>query len=239
VPARSAVLPFLLILLSLDAAVVVALGRGVDRTERAARAGAAAPVEVDPGSLDPGWALCQTRFEGKTVTPVSVAVTYLDPGIDDEVVPDEVRSWFEPVDGAQVDVYKLELQGGRRRIALELSQGKWPTWHKVAAGHTGTTVCGLVRAALLSADIGRPLPEHLSPHTAPPASGDPRQGAALDEPDPAYQGEALERSRHDFEFIYARRPRLYRTVEWVGTLDHALELDTFFELRQWLNRRKA
>jgi hypothetical protein len=237
VPARPALLPFLLILLSLDAAVVVALGRGVDRRARATEAGADARVDVDPGSLDQGWALCQTRFEGKAVTPVSVAVTYLDPRSDDELVPGEVRSWFGPVDGAQVDVYKLELRDGRRRIALELSQGKWPTWQKVAAGHTGTTVCGLVRAELVKGGIGRPLPAHLSPYRAPPDD----RGVAFDEPDPAEQAEqaeGMERSRHDFEFIYARRPRLYRTVEWVGTLDHALELDSFVALRQWLNRSR-
>jgi hypothetical protein len=159
-----------------------------------------------------------------------------------------VRSWFGPVDGAQVDVYKLELQGGRRRIALELSQGKWPTWQKVAAGHTGKTVCGLVRAALVNADIGRPLPADISPYQAPLGDRDTgirrdtgqgmEQAVAFDEPDPADEAEGMERSRYDFEFIYARRPRLYRTVQWVGTLDHALELESFVELRQWLNRSK-
>lgn len=185
------------------------------------------PLPPDlPAQADRNWALCQTRFEDRDVTPVAVAVTYLDPGLDDELLPAEVRAWFGDMDGVMVDVYKLEHQNGRRRIAFELSRGKWPTWDQVARGQTGEAVCGLIRAALVRADIGRPAP---APVVFAEDVGDGSgPSAATDEP--------VDRSRHYFEFIYARRPALYRTVEWVGTLDHALELDTFVMLRQWLHR---
>jgi hypothetical protein len=55
-------------------------------------------------------------------------------------------------------------------------------------------MCSRVRAALLAHGVGRPRP----------ASGEGKSGL------------------HDFEFIYARRPQLYQSIEWVGTLDHVL-----------------
>ncbi|MEM9493003.1 MAG: hypothetical protein AAGC55_27890, partial [Myxococcota bacterium] len=62
--------------------------------------------------------------------------------------------------------------------------------------------------------IGRPAPAGYDPTTA----------------------SHLIRSRHDFEFLYARRPNLYRSVAWVGNLDHALGAETFAELLTWLAR---
>ncbi len=202
---------FALVLVALDLAAIAVL-----RQDRPAPTVTSEPPQ-QPGAVDDGWALCQTSFGQKPVTPTAVAITYLDPKLDDELIPSDIRRWFAGVDGIFVDVYKLELRNGRRRISLELSRGKWATWDRVAAGQQGKAVCGLVRAALIEAGIGRPVPAG---------------GAATLSPD----GDAgYDRSRHDFEFVYARRPKLYRSIEWVGTLEHVLTLDRFVELRQWLN----
>lgn len=216
--ARPSLISFLLVLGALDAAAVLAL-----RPDAATAVSAATAAPVDAGPGEDGWALCQTRFEGADVTPGSVAVTYLDPGTDDGLVPSDVRAWFGEVPGHVVDVYRLELRSGRRRIAFELTRGKWAGWDQAAGGATGRTACGRLRAALHAAGVGRP------------AAGLDAELGALG-PDAMSQERELVRSRYDFEFIYARRPALYRTIEWVGTLDHSLELEVFGELSRWLNR---
>jgi hypothetical protein len=91
-------------------------------------------------------------------------------------------------------VYKLVQKDGTRRVALELARSKWPVWDQVAGDTAGEPMCSRVRAALLAHRVGRPRP----------ASGEGKSGL------------------HDFEFIYARRPQLYQSIEWVGTLDHVL-----------------
>ncbi len=153
-----------------------------------------------------GWAYCQTELRGRPVTPVAVAITYLAPELDRAVTADEIRSWLGEVTPAAVDVYKLPHKNGSRRVALELTGAKWPVWDQVAAGAQGEQVCARVRAALKAHGVGRP-----------------RVGAGDDAP-----------ARHDFEFIYARRPHLYETVEWVGTLDQVLEGDGLDALQAWL-----
>ena len=227
--ARSSLVPFVVFLLGLDVAVVFALGmKGPVITSEPAPAGdsaeptsGASPSDVAHSQAqDADWALCLTRFDGKPVTPTSVAITYLDASLDDDITPSVVRSWFGQLDGMIVDVYKLEHENGRRRISFEITRSKWPEWDRVASGQSGETVCSLVRAALVAAKIGRPRSDDsqasTSTATAPAAA-------------------QLAPSRHQFEFIYARRPGLYRTIEWVGTLEHALEHDTFAALGAWLN----
>jgi hypothetical protein len=215
---------FVAVLALLDGAAVIAFheplapAADADADADVASAGerddpATAPNRAPP-RRDDDWALCLTEYEGRDVTPAFVAVTYLDPGVDDAVTADEIRGWFPGVEDIAVDVYKLEHRRGARRIAFQISRAKWPTWDRVADGFRGRTVCGLVRAALLDAGIGRPGPGQA------PAAGDAE----------------LDRSRHDFEFIYARRPNLYRSIQWAGTLSDALADGGLDDLRRWLNR---
>ena len=166
---------------------------------------------------DDNWGLCLTRFYGKPVTPTSAAITYLDTGLDSEVTSEQVRSWFGKLDGMIIDVYKLEHSNGRRRISFEVTRGKWPEWERVAGGQTGETACSLVRAALLGAGVGRPVDESNDTESASEQSAS-----------------ELAPSRHNFELIYARRPSIYRRIQWVGTLDHALEENAFNALLAWL-----
>ena len=205
------------VLLVLDAIIVAAFTRARDATARevtlagvpAGSGAAPAPVAVDSPS-DDGWALCQTQFDGAEVTPSTVAITYLDTGLDGALQPEQVRAWFGELPGSTVDVYALAHKDGSRRVALELTRGKWPTWSQVAGGSTGAEVCGRVRAALLRAGIGRPA----SAETV----DDPRRAA----------------TRHRFEFIYARRAKMYNYIQWLGTLDDVLEPARFAQIVQWL-----
>jgi hypothetical protein len=161
----------------------------------------------EPGPLagaPEDWALCQTELEGRPVTPATVAITYLDGG-DAGLAPATLRGWFGDLDPVAVDVYRLEDARGVRRLSFELARGKWPVWGHVVKGARGGEICDRVRAALLERRIGRPVP----PGTEPDA-------------------------RHAYEFIYARRPHLYRTVAWVGTLAHLLEDDTLDTGMRWL-----
>lgn len=192
---------FALALLGLDAALVAGTQRLPDLALAPPAAGAAPDLAADHG-----WAYCQTWLRGRDVTPVTVAITYLEPGSDAAVSPGEIRSWLGDIDPVAVDVYKLAHSDGSRRVSLEVGRSKWPVWEQVAAGVQGEEVCGLVRAALRARGIGRPRPA--------PGAGKPGQ--------------------HDFEFIYARRPRLYQSIEWVGTLDQVLASEVLGELQAWL-----
>lgn len=194
---------FLFVLVVMDAAVVV--GLGLPRTQ-AGEQSAPAPAKADELPTDDGYALCQTIFEGRAVVPTSVALTYLDAEVDREVTADEVRAWFGDLELMSIDVYKLELANGVRRVAFELQRSRWPEWARVTAGAPdGDAECGLVRAALLAHGVGRPAP-----------------------------ADAAEDSRHDFELIYARRAKLYESIEWVGTVPQALEATRFAALQTWL-----
>lgn len=150
------------------------------------------------------WALCQTEIDGHPVTPATVALTYLE-AADVGLSPEVLGGWFGDLWPASVDVYRLEDARGQRRLSFELSRAKWPIWDHVADGAGGGQVCDRVRAALLERRIGRPA-------------------AAGTEPD----------ARHAYEFIYARRPHLYATIEYVGTLAHVLEGDTLERSMRWL-----
>ncbi len=191
---------FVLALLAVDAAVVVGFdARGRSVSPAPARGSGAADLALD-------WALCQTSIQGRAVTPTSVAITYLDPG-DRSLSPDDVREWFSDLDGAAVQVSRLEYRSGRRRIALELWRDRWNDWARLSGNATGREVCGRLRAALVARGIGRPR---------------------------AGRGDDADRSRHDFEFIHERRARLYQSVTWTGTLDDLLEPDAFADAKAWL-----
>jgi hypothetical protein len=147
-----------------------------------------------PVASDSRWAFCQTRLRDRDVSPVMVALTYLEPGTDASVSAEDILRWLGDIEPMAVDVYKLVQKDGTRRVALELARSKWPAWDQVAGDTTGEPMCSRVRAALLAHGVGRPRPA-------------PDQGKS---------------GMHDFEFIYARRPQLYQSIEWVGTLDHVL-----------------
>lgn len=203
-------------LLGLDAVLVAGAHR---MPESAAALGWPAPAAPDapgagapraepraPAALDSGWAYCQTRLRDRTVVPVIVALTYLEPVADAAVTADEIRGWLGDLDPMAVDVYRLVHQDGSRRVALELSRSKWPRWDQVVGDARGEEVCSRVRAALRAHGVGRP-------RVAPDQGKD---------------------ALHDFEFIYARRPRLYRSIEWAGTLDEVLDGSALDELHAWL-----
>ena len=215
---------FVLILVVLDVAVILGLkpAQSAPTPLVPGMPGASDPVASDDDvPLDPDWALCLTRFDGKPVTPTSVAITYLDTQLDSGIKPELIRGWFGEPDSMVVDVYKLEQADGRRRISFEITRSKWPEWDRVAGNKTGETVCSAVRAALVAARINRP----------PSLPSDGQAGA-----DSELSAEAqLAPSRHKYEFIYARRPSIYRKIEWVGTLDHALAEDTYTALHTWLD----
>jgi hypothetical protein len=161
----------------------------------AARSGPATGTETDtPVASDSRWAFCQTRLRDRDVSPVVVALTYLEPGTDASVSAGDILGWLGDIEPMAVDVHKLVQKDGTRRVALELARSKWPIWDQVAGDTEGEPMCSRVRAALLAHRAGRPRPA-------------PDQGKA---------------GMHDFEFIYARRPQLYQSIEWVGTLDQVL-----------------
>lgn len=153
-----------------------------------------AGTDPPPVASDSRWAFCQTRLRDRDVTPVMVALTYLEPGTDASVSAGDILRWLGDIEPMAVDVHKLVQRDGTRRVALELARSKWPVWDQVAGDTGGEPMCSRVRAALLAHGVGRPRP----------ASGEGKSGV------------------HDFEFIYARRPQLYQSIEWVGTLDHVL-----------------
>lgn len=219
---------FALILGGLDVVAITALQRLPNGAQARGESGASGTLgrsSAEPNvPLVSGWALCQTQFAGAPVQPASVAVSYLDKRVDVHVLPNEIRRWFGSLDPGMIDVYKLETNRGVRRVAFEIQRGKWPRWDEVSAGLQGTDVCGAVRAALLDAGVGRSRPADVI--SAPGSDADPTTVSA-------------QRSRYDFEFIYARRRQLYRTIEWIGSLRDALELDHFVELRQWLHTDTA
>ena len=195
---------FLFVLLVMDAAVVV--GLGLPQT-RADTRDTPAPTRATSLPSDDGFALCQTVFEGRAVSPTAVAITYLDSEVDRDITPDDVRAWFGDIELLSIDVYQLELGSGVRRVAFELQRSRWPEWGRVVRGVDGREACGRVRAALLAHKVGRPGPD-----------------------------DATERSRHDFELIYARRAKLYESIEWIGTVPQALEPTRFAALQTWLAR---
>lgn len=205
---------FALALLGLDAALVL----GALRVPASAALGEPvlpgapdhAPDAAGPGAapvpMDSGWAYCQTRLRDRTVIPVIAALTYLEPVADAAISASEIRGWMGDLDLMAVDVYKLVQQDGKRRVALELSRSKWPVWDQVVGEARGEEVCSRVRAALRAHGVGRP-------RTA------------------ADQGKD---AVHDFEFVFARRPHLYRAIEWAGTLDEVLDGGVLDELHAWL-----
>ncbi len=195
---------FILGLLAVDAAVVA----GFDARDISPRSAPAIGASEPQVALD--WALCQTLFEGRAVTPTSVAITYLDEGADRSLTADEVRAWFGDLDPSAVQVSRLEHRSGRRRIALELWRDRWGEWDRMAGSATGREVCGRMRAALIARGIERPRID-----------------------------DSAERSRHDFEFIYERRSKLYRSVSWVGTLDDLLQPEALAQAQTWLNEVPA
>jgi hypothetical protein len=205
---------FALLLLGLDAALVLgalripesaALGRPALPGVSEGESRAAGPG-AEPVAMDSGWAYCQTRLRERTVIPVIAALTYLEPVADAAVTASEIRGWLGDLDLVAVDVYKLVQQDGSRRVALELSRSKWPVWDQVVGQARGEEVCSRVRAALRAHGVGRP-------RTAPDEGKD---------------------ALHDFEFVYARRPHLYRSIEWAGTLDEVLDEGALDELHAWL-----
>jgi hypothetical protein len=152
------------------------------------------------------WALCQTTWAGQPVNPALVAVTYLDAGADDGITPEEIRGWFAALPPGAVDVYLLEDAQGGRRVALQIGRDKWSEWSALTGELFGEAVCDRLRAELVARGVGRPGP--------PPAGESP--------------------SRYDFEFIYLRRPHLYRSIAWAGELDYALAPHRFPALIDWL-----
>ncbi len=235
--------------------------------------GTASETGLTAESGDPYWAYCQRRLLGQQVTPVTVAITYLEPIIDENVSVAEVNRWLGSIDPMSVDVYKLAHRDGRRRIAIEVSRAKWPGWAEAVGAAQGEALCSRLRAVLLAAGVGRPLPlpdtaeandanaeagartPRDSNSSAPSDSSGSGQLAAVldamrstDDDDPNARqteqiGVAYEPSRHDFEFIYARRPHLYRRIEWVGTWAHVSADDGaeggLQALKDWLGNNIA
>jgi hypothetical protein len=209
--ARSIAL-FLLVLLLVDALVI-----GVIVGPRLAKGSDVAAVEprpdAVPGATAPalteeerGWALCQTRYGDQDVTPTTIAITYLDPSLDEGLGPEAVRGWFGDVPARAIEVYKLEDKAGKRRISFELPRRAWSDWETIAAGAGVELACARLRTALRARSIGRP---GLKPSDA-------------------------EASRYDFEFLHARRVDRYRTIQLVGNLDRALAPKRFEDLQAWL-----
>ena len=192
-------------------AVLHARDLGSADEARAPRMGSGAAVKpAPPAGRNDGWALCQTRYAGREVSPVSVAITYLDAGLDRGVTPEVVRGWFGDLDPTVVDVYRLEDAAGLRRVSLEVSRSRWRRWDEVTVGAGGEEACSLVRGELLAHGVNRPRDAGIA--LVPGA----RDG------------------RHDFELIYARRPSLYAHIEWAGTLDTILEASAYLDLWRWL-----
>jgi hypothetical protein len=201
-----------LALLVLDGAAIVGIEAALG-DPRAAEAAPAvvAPPPPPPAALDTGWHVCQLEHAGKPVTPVSAAITYLDAGADRGLTASQVGAWFGGLDRGAIDVWKLETVQGERRVSFELSRARWPRWDAAVGERTGTDACSAVRGELVASGVGRP-------------AGPEDAGLDADRV----------RSRHDLELLYARRPGLYRRIEWAGTLDAVLGEVEFAMLQRWL-----
>jgi hypothetical protein len=201
----------LLALLVVDGAAVVGIEAAFGDPRAAEAAPAPLPAAPPPAALDEGWHVCQLEHAGRPVTPVSAAITYLDAGADRALTASQVAAWFGGLEPGAIDVWKLETAQGDRRVSFELSRARWPRWDEAVGDRTGKDACSAVRGELVARGVGRPAgPED----------------AGLD-PDRV-------RSRHDLELLYARRPGLYRRIEWAGTLDAVLGEVEFALLQRWL-----
>lgn len=171
------------------------------------------PAGAVDAAVAPAWAMCMLGDGGEQ--PTTVAITYLDGGRDRAVNAPEIRGWFGDLDPRTVQVWQLEQIDGRRRIAFELPAASWPRWGELAARLSGPALCDALRVELIAHQVGRPRA---------------RADAALTDRET--------RSRHDLEFFFARRPRLYRSRvamgsladltqpkldEWLGWIDDALK----------------
>jgi hypothetical protein len=204
---------FALALALIDAGAVAVLHAGglpISVGPGASAAATPAAPPPPPNGRNDGWALCQTRYAGREVTPAAAAITYLEAVADRAVTAPEIRGWLGDLDPSVVDVYLLEDAAGVRRISIEVSRARWRRWDEVAGSAVGDDACSILRAELLAHGVGRP-----------------RDAAAAAAP-------ASKSARYDFELIYARRPSLYTTIAWVGTLDAALEERSFTSLMTWL-----
>jgi len=243
---RSSIIVFVAVLIGLDLAALAVLrppgtglspltdlatlanrGAGTGAGTAPAAGGGGSALSPDQGDIDDHWALCLDTFEGHSVTPTTVAITYLDTGMDEGVTAEEALSWFAAIPGSQIDVWALEHRDGRRRVALELSRNKWTDWDRIAGGYRGRAVCGLVRKALVDGGVGRPR----EPRDADSDefTGDFGDGGVRDS-----RGAAILRSRHDFEFIYSRRPKIFQTIQWLGTMDHVTDPQRWRDMQAWL-----
>jgi|GEM_PF-7081961 len=172
---------------------LVESNRAVAIDEPALVAPAPVAAGLDAGPAPPAWAMCMAGERGEP--PATVAITYLDAQRDDAVTAAELRGWFGDLDPATVQVWRLELVDGRRRISFELPADRWPRWRELAATLTGNSLCDALRGELVARRVGRPR-------------------SAAD----AGAGDRETRSRHDLEFFFARRDRLYRSRVAMGTL---------------------
>ena len=204
---------FILALAVTDAGVVFALeiwqpasGKASSPAVRQGSEPEPQPPSSDSIASDSDHAYCQTRYHDRDVTPNWAVITYLDSGIDSQVTAAEIQSWFGDLAPQAVEMVALEHRNGRRRLAFQLASGKWPQWAIAARGAAGSQVCGRIRAALLARGVGRP----------------------------AIVGDG-DRSRYDFEFIFARRTKLWRSVVWLGTLDEIGSSGTLERMRHWLD----
>lgn len=154
---------------------------------------AAPPAALDAGVSPPAWAMCMPGPAGQP--PAMVAITYLDADRDAAVTAPEIRGWFGDLDPTAIQVWRLEQIDGRRRIAFELAAARWPRWAELAAGLEGAALCDALHRELTGHQVGRP-----------------RGAAEMTVTD------RVTRSRHDLEFLFERRARLYRSQAVVGTL---------------------
>lgn len=201
----------LLALLVVDGAAVVGIEAAFGDPRAAEAAPAPLPAVPPPAVLDDGWHVCQLEHAGRPVTPVSAAITYLDAEADRALTASQVAAWFAGLEPGAIDVWKLETVQGDRRVSFELSRARWPRWDEAVGDRTGKDACSAIRGELVARGVGRP-------------AGPEDAGLDADRV----------RSRHDLELLYARRPGLYRRIEWAGTLDAVLGEVEFALLQRWL-----
>lgn len=201
----------LLALLVVDGAAVVGIEAAFGDPRAAEAAPAPLPAAPPPAVLDDGWHVCQLEHAGRPVTPVSAAITYLDAEADRALTASQVAAWFAGLEPGAIDVWKLETVQGDRRVSFELSRARWPRWDEAVGDRTGKDACSAIRGELVARGVGRP-------------AGPEDAGLDADRV----------RSRHDLELLYARRPGLYRRIEWAGTLDAVLGEVEFALLQRWL-----
>lgn len=169
----------------------------------------AVPASPLDAATPPPWAMCMSGEGGEP--PATVAITYLDSTRDDGVNAPEIRGWFGDLPPSAIQVWRLEENSGRRRISFELPATAWPRWREITAGLAATAQCDALHRELRAHQVGRPRPQ-----------------AALTAMD------RETRSRHDLEFLFARRARLYRDRVQMGTLAD-LTQPRLDELRRWLD----